>query len=196
MANHLILMAYEGESQGLFENAALPVYFTGLGKVNAALKTTELILKLKPELVLNFGTAGSRKFKTHDLVECSSFIQRDMDLSPLGIPVGTTAFDPHPAEIKFTRRFRHLPDGKCGTGDNFEMVEPKMDYDLVDMEAFAIAKVCLHFNIECCAVKYITDGADSNSSNDWKLNLKKASERLFYEYHQFIKRTRLSEGLN
>ena len=45
----LILMALKQESQGLFENAGFQVHYTGVGKINATIKATELALQKKPK---------------------------------------------------------------------------------------------------------------------------------------------------
>ena len=47
-----------------------------------------------------------------------------------------------------------------------------MEVDAVDMEAYAIAKVCKLENIEFKCFKFISDNADENANNDWKANLK------------------------
>ena len=46
-----------------------------------------------------------------------------------------------------------------------------METDVVDMEAYAIAKVCKLENIEFRCFKYISDNADQNASKDWNTNL-------------------------
>ena len=50
-----------------------------------------------------------------------------------------------------------------------------MDIDVVDMEAYAIAKVCKFENIEFKCFKYISDNADKNADNDWGKNLAKGA---------------------
>lgn len=182
-----LLMALPGESQGLFENHGIPVIYTGIGKINAAISTTETILKLKSKVIINLGTAGSSKFKTHELVEVSSFVQRDMDISPLGFSVGETPFDAIPNEIELIPFFSELPRGICGTGDNFETGASKLVCDLVDMEGYAIAKVCRRLGVQCISLKYITDGADHNAHNDWQANLIHGSKKLFEYYLKMVK---------
>jgi adenosylhomocysteine nucleosidase len=39
------------------------------------------------------------------------------------------------------------------------------------MEAYALAKVCWLFDIPFISFKYITDGADEQSHEDWEKNL-------------------------
>ena len=70
------------------------VFVTGLGKVNATLQATKLILEYKPEFVVNFGTAGSISNEfSNELVECTGFMQRDMDCSPLGFEKYVTPYE-------------------------------------------------------------------------------------------------------
>ena len=88
-----VLLALEVESQGLFEQKNIALHFCGIGKVNAAFKVAEMIFKHNVTHIINLGTAGSHHFKTHEMVECSGYVQRDMDLSPLGFSHGETPFD-------------------------------------------------------------------------------------------------------
>ena len=46
-----------------------------------------------------------------------------------------------------------------------------MNVDVVDMEAYAIAKICKLEKIEFQCFKYISDKADNNADTDWKKNL-------------------------
>ena len=39
------------------------------------------------------------------------------------------------------------------------------------MEAYALAKVCYHYDIPFISFKYITDGADEQAHEDWEVNL-------------------------
>jgi adenosylhomocysteine nucleosidase len=69
----------------------------------------------------------------------------------------------------------------CGTSDTFntDSKELKNIVDLVDMECYAFAKICKIENIHFESYKYITDECNSESSNDWKENIKKA--KIYYE---------------
>ena len=181
-----LIMALPMESQGLFEKESIVVHYCGIGKVNAAFAATDVIHKTKCKVLINLGTAGSGTFKTHDLVECKSFVQRDMDISPLGFKVGETPMDEVPGEISFQTYFPELSQGICGPGDSFETGRPKVECDLVDMEAYSIAKVCRKMNIEFVALKYITDGADHNAHNDWAANLVPGAAKLLEYYRKLV----------
>lgn len=177
----LIVMALPIESQGVLEAAGIPVLFTGVGKVNAAYALTrrlaEYRLSGQPQpTVINFGTAGSQRLLTGALVECTSFAQRDMDVSGLGFPVGVTPFEEAPAVLQCARRFEHLPAARCDSGDSFVMTALAGEFDVLDMEAYALAKVC-HLEGVCFnSVKFVTDGADHAAGNDWQANLHRAAE--------------------
>ncbi|MNJ92493.1 Aminodeoxyfutalosine nucleosidase [compost metagenome] len=182
-----LVMALPGESQGLFEKENISVNYCGIGKVNAAAMAMDLIHKTRCKVMINLGTAGSGKFKTHELVEISSFVQRDMDISPLGFKIGETPFDPIPLAIDLIPYFSELPKGVCGTGDSFEVTTPKVACDLVDMEGYALAKVCRKMGVQLISLKYISDGADDKAHNDWAENLIPGSQKLLEYYKRMVK---------
>ena len=63
----------------------------------------------------------------------------------------------------------------CATGDRFVKNKLEMDCDIVDMEAYALAKICKIKNIDFKCFKYISDYANEQSSNDWKENCHKGA---------------------
>jgi adenosylhomocysteine nucleosidase len=185
----LVVMALPIEAQGVFERAGVAVLYTGLGKVNAAMVLMRRLSGYRAAgaptpLVVNFGTAGSRHFKTGTLVGCHRFVQRDMDVSALGFALGHTPFEELPALLQFPPLFRELPDGLCGSGDSFQTGAAKLHCEVIDMEAYALAKVChveqAHFG---CA-KFITDGADHAAADDWQQNLPSAAAGFWELYRQ------------
>ena len=83
MNRPLIVCALEDEFNLKTEKTSL--LHTGVGKVNAAISLTEYILSNdKLSHVINYGTAGSKKIKVGTIVDCTKFIQRDMDASKIG----------------------------------------------------------------------------------------------------------------
>ena len=84
----LIVSALEVETQGQLENwKPHNLLYTGVGKVNATYNLTKRLQVDKSinydariNLVINYGTAGSRKIKKKTLVDCTKFVQRDMDV--------------------------------------------------------------------------------------------------------------------
>ena len=179
----LIVCALEVETQGQLEDC--DVLYTGVGKVNATHKLTQKFGKygsyISYDLVINYGTAGSRKLSIGELVDCTKFIQRDMDVTGLGFMKHQTPYEsPNDMVIRYVTEppspvFN--PIGKnytCGTGDSFVESLEKGDsnIDVFDMEAYALAKVCRYYEVPFISFKYITDGANESSPKDWEDNLK------------------------
>jgi len=187
LTRDLIVMALPLESHGLFEGAGIPVMFTGVGKVNATYALTRRLAEyrhagLALPHVINFGTAGSRRLRTGALVECRSFIQRDMDVTGLGVPHGVTPFEDVPGRLDFPTVFPDLVAGTCASGDSFAMTDLALECDVLDMEAYALAKVCWLERAAFTAVKYVTDGADASAGQDWHSNLQ-AAAAIFLELY-------------
>lgn len=174
MTELVILVALEAEFPASVLGGNVPIEYTGVGKVNAALKTAEVIHKYQPKMIINFGTAGSLRPDLKDVLEVGVFMQRDMDASPLGFAVGETPFDP----ISVISHNEDLHS--CGTGDSFVNSKPLVESDLVDMEAFAIAKACQRHDVAFRCFKYVSDNADEASETDWNENVAKG-QKLFLE---------------
>ena len=172
----LIVCALEVETQGELND--YDVLYTGVGKVNAAIRLQQRFGKYGSHIpydkVINYGTAGSRKIKKKTLVDCTKFVQRDMDVTGLGFEKNQTPFEWEPEIVIQNKNIEFNPIGKnatCGSGDNF--VEDRTNYygEVVDMEAYALAKVCHIHNVPFISFKYITDGADEQANEDWEANL-------------------------
>jgi adenosylhomocysteine nucleosidase len=186
-------MALELESQGLFAARGIPVLYTGIGKVNATYRLARALSEHRAAhgaapRVVNFGTVGSPKLPAGSVVSCRRFVQRDMDVSGLGFPLGTTPFEDVPAVLEFPALFPELPEAVCGTGDRFETGAPLVDCDVIDMEGYALAKVCLLEGAELGAVKFVTDGADGNAGVDWHDRLPQAARAFIEQYDALLAR--------
>jgi adenosylhomocysteine nucleosidase len=151
--------------------------YTGIGKVNASCKLMEAISRYNPQLIINFGTAGGVRYKKGDFVKCNSFVQLDMDCTKLGFKKYETPYE----------NSIFLESPIIGTSDSFVTFKNN-DVDLVDMEAFALKKICDFKKIKFECYKYITDECDDLSKTDWFSNIKNANkhylevmERYFYE---------------
>jgi len=187
----LLVMALEVESQGLFEREGISVLYTGLGKVNATFTLTRRLQAYRKQgrdlpLVVNFGTAGSRRFPTHSVVACRAFVQRDMDVTGLGFELGQTPFDPLPALLEFPAVFSSLPEAVCGSGDRFVTSAPELGCDVIDMEAYALAKVCRLEGARFGCAKFISDGADHAAAGDWQSSLPKAAAAFLELYRLLV----------
>lgn len=143
-----------------------PVIYTGVGLSNAALMTYEAIIQYKPQRVINYGSAGA--LKNHSgLLSVAAVCQRDANCEPLrerGFMLGENIL-----------YYQSGQSGvRCGSGNNF-VTDPDqwtLDHcDIVDMELWAIAKVCDRLHVPWISKKYISDNANGDSGTVWQESL-------------------------
>jgi adenosylhomocysteine nucleosidase len=163
-----LFVALPSEFPKNLEPLGVDVIYTGVGKINAAIKATEILKELSPSetIVINYGSAGAGESMFNQLFMCKNFIQKDIDARPFAKKT-ITPFDDvvypklgNDTEISFG-------DGNyCHTQDKFD----KNPQGICDMEAYSIAKVCKIYGFDFTSYKYISDNGDPI---DWVQNHKK-----------------------
>lgn len=176
LENTLFVFALASEAANEFDDCKKLI--AGIGKVNAAYELGRAVSHKRPELIVNIGSAGSNVFSRGAIVCCTKFIQRDMDVRGLGYALYETPFSNEPIILEYGIALKDMPTGICGTGDNFEMNHNATAYNVVDMEAFALAHVAKQENIPFLCLKYISDGADGGAADDWNLQVHHAAKAL------------------
>ena len=156
MQELLILCALEEEFSKEGNRYADNIFYTGVGKINSCITTLELIKEKNPSLIVNVGTVGACRDDIEGIIECGVFKDRD----------DTSEFNSE--NIIYTDNNLLT----ISTGDNF--ISHKVEgCDVVDMEAYAIAKVCKRYNVDFKCYKYVSDNADENAGDKWKENINK-----------------------
>ena len=164
--NDIILLAMPEEAPNLVGKKN--VFFTGIGKVNAAITAATLIERYHPKRVFNFGTAGGITTARGGIYKCTEFSQRDLILG--------AAIDGTQAE-ELCRPLIFGTDGyKVSTGDNFVTDTHSVNSDIVEMEAFAIAKACKIAEVEFICYKYISDMANEDAANHFIDHVQKGED--------------------
>jgi len=171
--NPLFVFALSSEAAQEFDD--LDPLILGIGKVNAAYHLTRKIMENRPGLIINLGSAGSSRFDRGEVVCCTKFIQRDMDVRGLGYQKYETPFSGLDPVLCYGLKLDGLPEGICGTGDNFEMANLSSEYDIVDMEAYALAFIAMKEQIPFLCLKYISDGADGTAAEEWLIQVHHAA---------------------
>lgn len=174
--NPVLVLALESEAGNEFEN--FDKIFTGIGKVNAAYSLLKYLKNNKPDLIINLGTAGGFGFEKGEVVCCTKFIQRDMDVRELGFELYKTPLSDDSVILDYGLKINGLHEEVCGTGDHFETTHSTDAYNVVDMEAYALALVAKRENIPFLCLKYISDGADDSAATDWSEEVHKAAVKL------------------
>ena len=102
-----------------------------------------------------------------------------MDVSGVGFGKYMTPFDKKIPAIIDCSSFEYNPIktfSTCATGDSFINDGSIHVGDVVDMEAYALAKVCYVFKKNFISFKYISDGANNNAIKDWSKNIHQGEE--------------------
>lgn len=167
--------------QHLFDNNHVIVEKCGIGKVNAAIGTAEMIRRHRPDVIISSGCAGGngddinvqdvvvgREIAYHD-VYCGTAIDGSTVYGQVqGMPARFQA-DPmlleKARELSLTTRQLSLHEGLTVTGDWFVDSKEKMreiirkfpEAKAVDMESAAIAQACHIFNIPFISFRIISD---------------------------------------
>lgn len=144
----------------------LPVVYTGVGLVNAAMMTYDAILEHTPDHIINYGSAGSLSGIT-GLCSVAEVCQRDADCRPLrerGLMLGENTLYYSSGESGV----------RVGSGNNF-VTDPdswtRKHCDLVDMELWSIARVAEFHRIPWISRKWVSDHANGESGHTWEENL-------------------------
>lgn len=171
--NALFVFALDSEAGDVFHEVNKLI--TGIGKVSAAIALTRAIHRHRPSLIINLGSAGSNHFSKGEVICCTRFIQRDMDVRGLGFELYETPLSGIPPVLEYGLTLDGCKQGIVGTGDSFEMNHAVTAYNLVDMEAYPLALIARQENIPFLCLKYISDGADGEAADDWTVHVHRAA---------------------
>jgi len=174
----IIITALASELDASLLPHGVKVFYSGIGKLNAAIATFKAIAHGRPQRIFNFGTVGAVAPHASGLIEIQRVVQRDMIAEPLA-PRGQVPFCTRPHEyLSGSGQFT------CGTGDSFVMAKDPWfaanKVDVVDMELFAIAAIAHEHHIAWRSFKYVTDHTNEDSGQDWQQKVRHG-ERLFVD---------------
>lgn len=163
-ATPLIVFAHADEAE-CFAQAGVPHLVTGVGKINAALSLTEVLLKAEPgsiSRVVVLGTAGaiSDAARLDTVYQVEGVVQHDFSLpSPALAPSGEQLL---------------TDTATMATGDQFVQDDAQRERiagfgaQLVDMEGYAYAAMCQRFGVDLQVFKIPSDFADSSTTDaEW-----------------------------
>ncbi|EPS67221.1 hypothetical protein M569_07553, partial [Genlisea aurea] len=166
---------YYGDYKGLKINIVCPgkdkkLGVDSVGTVSSSLVTYAAIQALKPDLIINAGTAGG--FKAKDASIGDVFLVSDVAFHDRRIPI--PVFDSYgvgACQAFFTPNLAkdlNFKVGKLSTGDSLDMTPQdeaailSNDATVKDMEGAAVAYVADLFQIPAIFIKAVTDIVDGN----------------------------------
>jgi adenosylhomocysteine nucleosidase len=189
----LFVMATEQE-YGLELKKRIHPLITGVGPVEAASVTSEVLARLKaegelPHLVFSLGSAGSRKLEHAEVYQLSSVSYRDMDCSPLGFARGQVPFLDEPAVVPIPQQIPGIASASIATGASIVSgaMYDAIEADMVDMESYAVYRAAKRFGIPTIGLRGITDGKSELSRyEDWADYLEIVDRKLAADIDTFF----------
>ncbi len=148
---------------------------SGVGPVESAAALGAALARLdadgrRPDLVVSLGSAGSGTLPRGNVFCVSKVSWRDVDASALGIPAGVTPFlgiDPVqivPWQVPGVPAASLSTGADIVTGSRYDHI----DAEMVDMETWAVLRVCQRADIGLVGLRGISDGRDDlDGMSDW-----------------------------
>ena len=168
---------------GLFTSESLDVLISGIGSVFTCFYLTNLLNKIKYDLVINVGIAGSynKEIKLSELVLVKQDIFADLGIDDNGV------FKTFEEEAVFeqenifsaTKNIIELPYKKLnaitvntasGSNEKIEVWKQKFNPDIESMEGAAVFLVCNRLDVPVIQVRAISNYVEPRDKSKWKIN--------------------------
>ncbi len=192
---------------GMLEGKEVVTAVCGIGKVFAAMCAQTMILRYKPDCIVNTGVAGTLtdKLTIGSIAVSSAVVQHDMDTSALGDPVGMISGINKvllPASGDLCDQLSacatvlgiRTETGVIASGDQFISSSEKKDAIVktfgaiaCEMEGAAIGQVCYVNRVPFCVLRAISDSADGSSHMDYPTFVGMAAEQSVKLLRTFLK---------
>ncbi|MGG0837465.1 5'-methylthioadenosine/S-adenosylhomocysteine nucleosidase [Bacillus paralicheniformis] len=196
-------------TSGFYEGKEVVLLKSGIGKVNAAMSTTILLDRFKPDVVINTGSAGGfhHSLNVGDIVISTEVRHHDVDVTAFDYEYGQVpnlpaAYKADSTLIKAAEdeasELGHIQvvKGTIATGDSF-MSDPDRvafirgkfeDLYAVEMEAAAVAQVSYQFNTPFVVIRALSDIAGKESEISFDQFLEQAAKHSIDLVLRMIKR--------
>ena len=180
-------------TQGTLGKCEVVTAICGIGKVFAAICTQTMILRYKPDAIINTGVAGTLSDKVGVLgtVVATALVQHDMDTTYFGDPKGLISginVIEFPTDEALAEKICASIETPCirgviASGDCFvadvekkENIRDTFNAVACEMEGASVAHVCYMSKTPVCVVRTISDGADGDQELSYEQFREKAAD--------------------
>ena len=186
-----LIVAMSSEFEALRRAGISGAVQSGIGKAEAARAATEMILRDRPDCIINSGCAGgiAPGLKVFDIVVGAQTAYHDVWCGEGNLPGQVQGlpqrFDADPALLRAALSLpveQTLHSGLICSGDQFltsaeddaRILGIYPDALAIDMESAAIAQVCLHYGVPFLSFRLISDahhspeGTETAYQDFWK----------------------------
>jgi len=190
----LVVVALPQEIDFTFMPTIKHYLYTGVGKIEATLALTKE-LALNPDIttVINYGTAGGAfDVERGHIYPITTFMQGDYNCCLPGLDKGPVTFPAWNFKIPNKTYTCVTQDSFVNSVQALELLQKQCEgwgrFNCVDMESYALATVCKHFDVDFICYKYISDGADESANDEWHENVDGGADqflKLLEKHHGF-----------
>lgn len=194
---------------GKIEGRDVVVACCGAGKVNAAACAQAMILRFRPDVIINTGVAGglAQGMKVCDCVVADGVCQHDYDTTAIGEPLGFVSLINRvvvECDKDTVQKLRASAEKVCGdrvfggivaTGDCFvssaekvSMLRNTFSAAACEMEGGAVGHVCCINSVPFAVLRTISDGGDDGAHLSFEEFSRLAAEASVRIILDFIKR--------
>ena len=172
----LVAVALRQEAAYLADlGPGVDVLLTGPGKVSAAVATAGAVAGLRPDRVLNVGTAGALRPGLAGVFRIGRVVEHDFDVEAIEAITG----DRFPGAVELDPESETV----LVTGDEFVQDEGlraalARRAHLVDMEGYAVARACAAFDVPCTMLKVVSDEASAGAVRAWVDTIDESARRI------------------
>jgi len=171
---------------------------SGEGKVNSAITTQTMIIRFKPDFIINSGVAGGlhSKMKVMDIAIADAVCQHDFDISPLGYKPGYIP-QVEQVEMKCAQNLNIVLEncakkmcdsefykGIIASGDQFiasdeqrNKIKNTFGAIAAEMEGASIGHVAYMNNVSFSVLRVMSDNASGESNIDFPKFCELAAEK-------------------
>ncbi|MBQ6380474.1 MAG: 5'-methylthioadenosine/adenosylhomocysteine nucleosidase [Clostridia bacterium] len=194
--------------QGTLFGTEVVIARSGIGKVNAALCTQNMIYLFSPRLIINTGCAAGvgKGIQIGDIVLADTAVQHDLEYGPLGTErgyldrVGAVHI---PADKKATQTISEIAEslgihtrvGVVATGDQFlcdpvkkAEIRDYFDAQAVEMEGGAIAHAAYQNGVPFVILRSISDNGDDTAAVEFESFVKQVNQKNMQILKIFLER--------
>jgi adenosylhomocysteine nucleosidase len=161
----------------LFQNEAVLLIISGIGKANAAMATAYVCLKYKPLCIFNLGAAGTTH-SGYDLGEIFH-IQKIVELDRPDLKTGKPCV--HQPDLLAGFKTTILATSDRAVLDPKERKAISITADLIDMEGASVVQACTTFQKHCYLFKFVSDTPEHTRDQDIVDHIRRY-RKTFYDF--------------
>jgi len=181
---------------GYLDNQQVVICFSGIGKVNAAIAATNMIINFNVDKIFNIGLCGSCKpaVKPGSILIADNVEYSDVDLTAFNYLLNQLPDEPMQYSIKnqYVEGLKALVENKIigtiATADSVVSIKNVESFPSLanknvlgfDMEAAAIAQVCNKTKTDFFCMKLVSDNLsyDESSKSQYNTNYKTLAKQI------------------